>query len=175
MTDNAHTSHKSPLRPDQVKDPVCGMPVARDQHALTYLQMHFAFCSAQCRQRFLANPGLYVGHPGHKAPVQQGQVVLKRRRLKLTEPLPAPLAQAILKSIGEMMGIGHIRIDSDTIEIEYDLLQVTEEQIESVLGDAGATLNDRWSERLRRAFVHYLEETEIASLEVSGSGGAHHH
>ena len=39
-----------------VIDPVCGMQVKSTQLALEYMQMHFAFCSEQCRERFLANP-----------------------------------------------------------------------------------------------------------------------
>ena len=61
---------------DRLRDPVCGMQVASDQHAIMYQQMHFAFRSVQCRERFLANPHLYIGHSGHKAPAQEGRTVL---------------------------------------------------------------------------------------------------
>ena len=157
------------------RDPVCGMQVAQDQHAITYQQMNFAFCSIQCKERFLANPHLYVGQPGYKTPVQEGRRVLKHRRLKLDEPLPNDLAQQAISHINEMKGIGHIEIKGDTIDIRYDLMQLTEAQIESALVEVGATLDYGWSERLRRAFVHYFEETEISSLEVSTGTGGHHH
>ncbi len=72
----------------KVQDPVCDMMVDPGQLAVTHLGMHFAFCSEQCRQRFLSNPNLYIGSVAHKVPKQQGREVLKRRRLKLSEPLP---------------------------------------------------------------------------------------
>ena len=70
-----------------VIDPVCGMHVNPSQLPLEYMQMHFAFCSQQCRERFLANPGLYVGQPGKMSVKQMGHEVLKCRRLQLAEPL----------------------------------------------------------------------------------------
>ncbi len=158
-----------------VKDPVCGMLVAPDQHAIMHQQMHFAFCSAQCRDRFIANPHLYIGHRGHKAPTQEGRAVLKHRRMKLDEPLPHELVERVITHIKEMMGIERIEITDDTIDIRYDLLQVTEAQIESALAEVGATLNHRWSDRLRRSFVQYFEETEISSLEAPTGAGGHHH
>lgn len=84
------------------------------------------------------------------------------------------LAQRVIAAINGMMGIRRIEIKTDTIDIQYDLLQVTEAQIESVLAGIGATLDHGWSERLRRSFVHYFEETEIASLEVQDSGSSRH-
>jgi YHS domain-containing protein len=158
-----------------IRDPVCGMRIAPDQHAIMFQQIHFAFCTTQCKERFLANPHLYIGHPGNKAPAQEGRTVLKHRRLKLDESLPDDLAQLAITYIKDMMGIKHLEIEGDTIDIQYDLLQVTEAQIESALFEVGATLDHSWSERLRRAFVHYFEETEIASLEVPPGAGGHYH
>ncbi len=43
------------------KDVVCEMEVAADCHPLTYLGVSYAFCSKQCRERFQANPHLYIG------------------------------------------------------------------------------------------------------------------
>jgi len=37
---------------DKVKDPVCGMMVPPQHLVVEYMQLHFAFCSEQCRQRF---------------------------------------------------------------------------------------------------------------------------
>ena len=166
MNEDTRELQTMPQNEDSLRDPVCGMHVAPNQHAITHQQMHFAFCSTQCKERFLANPHLYIGHPGHKAPAQGGRTVLKHRRLKLDEPVPDDLAQRVITHINVMMGIGHIAIKGDTIDIQYDLVQVTEAQIESALAEVGATLDHSWSERLRRAFVHYFEETEISSLEV---------
>ncbi len=175
MNQNTREHESMPPHEDSIRDPVCGMQVAADQHAVTHQQMHFAFCSLQCKERFLANPHLYVGHPGSKAPAQEGRAVMKHRHLMLDKPLPDDLAQQVVTYINEMMGIEYIEIKGDTIDIHYDLLQVTEAQIEAALAEVGATLGHSWSERLRRAFVHYFEETEISSLETPSGAGGHQH
>ena len=82
-----------------LRDPVCGMQVAADQHAITYQQMHFAFCSMQCKERFLANPHLCIDHPGCKAPNQEGKEILKQRMFKLFEPLSSELEGMVIDQI----------------------------------------------------------------------------
>lgn len=163
----------------KMKDPVCEMWVAPEQNAVNYRGLHFAFCSQQCKERFLANPRLYIGLPGDPAPKQAGQEVVKRRRLRLDEPLPDVDAQRLIEQVHAMMGVYAVEIEADQLIITYDLLQATAEQIEAVLQQAGARLGAGWGERLRRAFVHYLEETEADSLEVRSGphvhGGGHHH
>lgn len=157
------------------RDPVCGMLVDADENAVEYQQMRFAFCSLQCKERFLNNPHLYIGQGGRKAPKQEGQAVLKQRRLKLDKPLPQEMREAVLDAVQAMMGIERIEIDKDIVMITYDLLQATEAQIESEIARAGARLGSEWSERLRRAFVHYLEETEIENLAESPPSHGHCH
>lgn len=84
------------MKPDseKVKDPVCHMWVAPHQYAINDQGMDFAFCSQQCQDRFLANPHLYIGVPGEPAPKQQGQDVVKQRRLRLDQALSAAAAGA---------------------------------------------------------------------------------
>jgi len=165
----------------KVRDPVCQMMVAPDQYAINYQGMDFAFCSQQCKDRFLANPHLYIGTPGEPAPKQAGQAVIKRRRLRLDAPMTDVDAQEIAARLLAMMGVYSVHIDRLELTITYDLLQATAEQIETTLQQAGAHLGEGWAERLRRAFVHYLEETEMESLEARpsphkhGHGGGHHH
>lgn len=148
-----------------VKDPVCGMAVDARQLDTVYLDIHYAFCSPQCQDRFVTNPHLYIGHPGYQAPKQQGQEVLKRRRLSLGMALKADQADRIKQKLGEMMGLEAVTVEGDRLEITYDLLQATEQQIEAKLAEAGVALGEGWSERLRRAFVQYLEECEVDNLE----------
>lgn len=163
---------------EKVKDPVCHMWVTPEQHAIGFLGMHFAFCSLQCKERFMANPHLYIGVPGEKAPKQTGEEVLKRRRLRLDQPLSKPGAQRVTEQLRAMMGVYAVDIGMAELTITYDLLQATAEQIEATLQQAGARLGEGWGERLRRAFVHCLEETEVASREVQagthGQSGHHH-
>jgi YHS domain-containing protein len=164
----------------KVKDPVRQMLVTPEQNAINYQGMQFAFCSQQCKERFLANPHLYIGLPGEPASKQSGQKVVKRRRLCLDEPLSDADAQRLLEQLHAMMGVYAVEIAADQLIITYDLLQATAEQIETVLQQAGACLGAGRSERLRRVFVHYLEESEVQSLEVrpgphTHGGGYHHH
>jgi YHS domain-containing protein len=56
---------------ETVKDPVCQMLVPPDQYAVNYLGMDVAFCSQQCKDRFLANPHLYIGDPARGRPSRQ--------------------------------------------------------------------------------------------------------
>lgn len=175
MNQDTGEHRNMPQNESSLRDPVCGMRVDPRELSIEYLGMHFAFCSTQCKERFLANPHLYTGRPGRRAPAQEGRAVLKHRRLKLDEPLPDDLAQRAVTGVKSLMGIRHIEIEGDTIDLRYDLLQVTEAGIESALKETGATLGHGWSERLRRAFVHYFEETEISSLEVPSGRDGHHH
>ncbi|MFH1820111.1 YHS domain-containing protein [Thiobacillus sp.] len=158
-----------------VKDPVCGMDVAPAQFETTYEGLHYAFCSEQCRQRFAANPHLYVGVPGEKAPGQKGVELFKRRRFQLDAPLDAPDAAVLTEALGAMMGVKTVEIeDGNTVTLTYDLIQATAEQLEAKMAEVGAKLGAGWAERLRRGFVHYMEETEVGNLEVHPHHGHGH-
>lgn len=150
-----------------VKDPVCGMDVDPAQFETTFEGIRYAFCSAQCRQRFAANPHLYIGVPGEKAPGQKGVEVLKRRRFQLDAPLGRQENAILVEALGAMMGVKAVEIPDDrTVVITYDLLQATADQLEAKMAEAGSKLGEGWSERLRRGFVHYMEECEVGNLEV---------
>ncbi len=150
----------------QLKDPVCGMLVTRQLHILTYREIPYAFCSRQCLERFIAHPHLYVGQPGQKAPRQEGREVLKRRSLRLAQPLDADQTVMLAETLFMLHGIRSIDCSADMLRITYDLLQVSAEQIELRLADIGVKLGDGWTDRLRLAFVHYEEELETSGLEV---------
>lgn len=155
-----------------VKDPVCGMEVAPAQFETIYEGLHYAFCSEQCRQRFAANPHLYIGVPGVKAARQKGVEVFKRRRFQLDTPLAAQDAEILSKELGAMMGVKDIEIqDGNTVTITYDLIQATADQIEAKMVEVGVKLGAGWAERLRRGFVHYMEECEVGNLEVHSRHG----
>jgi len=164
---------------DKVKDPVCGMMVPPDQNAIIYQEMHFAFCSLQCKERFLANPHLYIGIPGKQAaPRQEGQKVVKRRHMHLEKALSLSEAQQVREQLLAMMGVHSVDVEGNELTITYDLVEATAQQIENALQQAGAQLGEGMGERLKRAFIHYLEETEVANLEAQskshGHGGHHH-
>ena len=149
-----------------VKDPVCHMEVASESFATEYAGGHYAFCSAQCKERFLASPHLYIGFPGRKAPAQEGKEVIKRHRFLLSAPLDAIQAEQVKQALLEMMGMHEVYIEGDKIEIQYDLMQVTAEQIVDKLALIGANLGGGWVDRLKLAFINNLEDIELSSLEV---------
>ncbi|MEO8332547.1 MAG: YHS domain-containing protein [Gallionella sp.] len=158
-----------------IKDVVCGMPVDADKNQLTYLGVSYSFCSKQCQERFLANPHLYIGMPGQKAPKQEGLSVIKQRRLRLAQPLTHSQAKMLSDALQAMMGIQSVSVEGDCVEITYDLLQATAEQIEEKLAEIGVQLGEGLAERLRRAFVHYEEECEAGNMEVHENKHIHRH
>ena len=66
-----------------------------------------------------------------------------------------------------------VPIKGGKVEIQYDLMQVTAEQIADKLASIGADLGGGWIDRLKLAFINYLEETEMSSLEVQHKKGCH--
>lgn len=172
--------HAPPPCSGPMRDPVCGMQVDSCQYELDHAGIHYAFCSAQCRDRFLANPHLYVGVPGQKAPKQDGKAVMKLRRFR-TETALAPEEAALLRrELGSMMGVTAVEVEADIVSVTYDLLQATASQLEQKMAEIGLDLGGSWTGKLRSAFVHYLEELEVDSLEVQphlfhGTHGSHGH
>ena len=154
---------------ETVEDYVCHMQVPAKSFATEYAGSHYAFCSAQCKERFIASPHLYIGFPGRNAPAQEGKQVIKCRRLLLSTPLDAIQAEEVKKALLKTIGILEIGIDCDKLEIKYDLIQVTAEQIADKLGLIGANLGGDCIDRLKLAFINNMEEIEINSLEVEES------
>lgn len=153
-------------RNDHRIDPVCGAEVPALQNETAYLGIQYAFCSQQCRDRFVAHPHLYVGLPGRKAPKQEGREVLKRRRLHLDPALSSDQAELLRGALASMVGVKKVFAEGDKVEITYDLLLVSAEQIEAKTSEICRCLGDDLPERIRLAFVHYQEECEVGNLEV---------
>ncbi|MDX5364761.1 MAG: YHS domain-containing protein [Pseudazoarcus pumilus] len=151
---------------EKLKDVVCGMEVDADSLTHDYLGTRYAFCSAQCRDRFLAHPHLFIGVPGRPAPKQEGRSVLKRRSFELQTSLTPDQAHSVVEHVRTLMGVEAIEAAGNSVTITYDLLQITAEGIEAALVTAGARLGDRWAATLKRGFTHFTEECEIAHLEV---------
>jgi len=74
-----------------------------------------------------------------------------------------------------MMGILEVTIDKNIVRITYDLLEVTEEQIEATIVAIGENLTSSWGNKIKRAFIHYLEESELDNLEQQSSSQGHNH
>ena len=153
--------------------PVCYMKIDSGSLSANFDGIEYRFCSQQCRERFIANPYLYTGRKGSPSVKQCGAVIYKKRTLKLAEIIPFEVAEELKQLINTMMGIKSIYISNNNIEITYDLLQVTAEQIEKVIEHASqeiegknkSLLSSGWGEKVKRAFISYLEETELDNLE----------
>lgn len=93
--------------------------------------------------------------------------MVKLRRFILDKPLSLLESELLAHDLRNMMGICEVHVDGMKTEIEvaYDLLVVTAEQIEERLAEIGLKLGDEWPERLRRGFVHFLEESEVSGLD----------
>ncbi|MBE0625757.1 MAG: YHS domain-containing protein [Burkholderiales bacterium] len=169
------------------KDPVCAMMVGEWEKQFVHRGIGYAFCSQQCRERFISSPELYVGRRGLLAPKQKGMEIIKRNRM----PLSMPLAQAeFLKLKGallSMMGVIAVHPSSpmaegrpgtpglesrssatpriEALEITYDLLQATAAQIERKCAELDVMPSNRWGEKLLRDFIHYMEKCELEDLQ----------
>ncbi len=155
--------------------PVCEMKITSNDLYMSHQGMDFYFCSAQCSDRFRANPHLYIGNAGHPSVKQQGDVVLKQRSLLLDQSLTQAHAEQLSTALRSLMGIKAIHIEGDRIQITYDLLQVTAQQIEKAIERAGDHLGHGVGGMLKRSFVHYLEETELNNLEQQADNSKHCH
>ena len=138
--------------------PVCGMRADPGSVTLEYRGMRFALCSEQCRERFQTDPEGFVGPPGQGSGPRPDPA--RRRRLRLGQR-PTPSQAETLRDLLEgMMGVRAVSIRGDRLEITYHPDQASEDRIEGELAEAGERLGPGWPERLRRAFIHYEDETE---------------
>lgn len=139
--------------------PVCGMKADIEVPSVEHYKMFFHFCSKQCREMFVAHPNLYSARLG-----QERSEILKRRTMSLAEPLDKEVTELLIPYLMGMMGVKEVAVEADKVHITYDLLQVTEIQIETALVEIGIQLGGGWLERLRRAWVHDSEEIELDNL-----------
>lgn len=161
---------------DRIRDPVCLMWVDALDHPVEHRGIHYAFCSEQCRERFLANPGLYVSAAGyHAAAKQQGRRLVRRRRWQLRQAPGDAKAQALHAALNAMMGIDGVHIAGPLVEVEYDLLQATAAQIEGCIEREGLRLRASPWQRLRRGCVHYMEDTQVAKMADGVGHSGHQH
>jgi len=158
-----------------VRDPVCHMDVESGNLDYEYLGLSYSFCSEQCKGRFKSNPHLYIGQPGKQAPKQQGKTVIRKRVLKLDMPVPADISPEIKGVLEKMMGIKSVEVDNNIITIIYDLLEATMQQIEAAIELSGKGLSPTWTDRIKRAFIHYIEDTELDNLEHQHDAHGCHH
>ena len=161
---------------ERLRDPVCLMWVPPGQYPLEHQGIHYAFCSEQCRERFLATPGLYVSAGVyHGAAKQQGRQILRRRRWPLAAAPSSSQVRRLEEALTSMMGIEGVYVFDATVTVDYDLLQATARQIETRIAEMGLSLGSSFWHRLYRVWVHYLEDTQAANLADGGGPSGHHH
>ena len=142
--------------------PVCGMAEEAGVPSLEYHKMYFHFCSEQCRKMFIAHPKLYRSMVG-----KERKEIIKRRTILLAKPLDTEVSERVVSYLKGMMGVKEVMIESDKVYIDYDLLQVTEKQIEKALIEMGEQLGSGWLNNLRRGWVHNSEKNELDNLAAS--------
>lgn len=148
-------------------DPVCGMDVVVQQskYSTTYRGIGFHFCSEQCQSQFLTSPDIYASerHRPGKDPV------LKRRKLRFQACATDVIDQAVQR-IGRMMGVKSVTLLGSTmLSVEYDLWQVTLEQLEMTARATGLIIEDGWH-RVQRSWWKFGERNEIDNLARAGNG-----
>ncbi len=153
--------------------PVCMMDTDEASLSYKYQEMTFTFCSEQCKERFIANPNLYVGRVGKPAARHSIKSIIKERVLNLDKMIPEDVAKTIHQELMAMMGIKAIHIKENKVYIIYDLLEATTRQIENCIEQMGQHLSGNWVVRLKRAFIHYSEETQLDNLEQSKGHSCH--
>ncbi len=142
--------------------PVCGMAKLAEVPSVEHHKMNFYFCSKQCRETFVAHPKIYSAKVG-----KERSEILKRRTMRLAEPLSSEVADLLIPYLMEIMGVKSVVVDGDKINITYDLLQVTEIKIEKALVEIGLQLGGDWLRRLCRSWVHDSEETKLDNLAAA--------
>jgi YHS domain-containing protein len=126
-----------------------------------HLGIEYRFCMEQCRENFLARPGLYIGK---QSPARAGRQIIKRRSFTLDRPVIGLQREALMVELKRLMGVRNISIEGDRLSIDYNLLEVTAGQVEAALAQAGAAIGSGWAERLKRGWVRYTEENELDHL-----------
>ncbi len=139
--------------------PVCDMKTDAEIPSVERHKMYFYFCSNQCRETFISHPGLYNTKVGKKR-----KEVLKQRTMHMDESLESDVTDLLIPYLKEMMGVKEVVVKENKIKISYDLLQVTEMQIEQALVEVGIRLGGGWLERLCRGWIQDSEKIELDNL-----------
>ncbi|MDF1588085.1 MAG: hypothetical protein P1P93_02870 [Gammaproteobacteria bacterium] len=145
--------------------PVCEMLVSDNAFSIKFRGLDLWFCSQQCLDRFNQRPSLYIGDPKHgKAAKQHGTKVQKHRRIRLELPDNDEFKTKLLEGLNSLMGITQTRINQNVLEIEYDLVQVSLEDVEQFILASGVNIEQSWLDKVHDALVHFSEEGQLDNL-----------
>lgn len=149
--------------------PVCRMDTNIEIASTKYHGIYVNFCSEQCREMFISRPSLYLGKLENTQ-----EPILKHRILRLSESLGDAGSVLLTSCLTKLMGVKDVVVNGDKVHIVYDLLQVTEKQIEKTLFEVGMTLGDDWLERIRRGWIHDSEDNELDNLAAPVARSYHY-
>lgn len=145
--------------------PVCEMLVTDSAISISFRGIELRFCSNQCLDRFHQRPSLYIGDPKHgKSAKQHGIRVNKQRVIRLELPDNDEFKIKLIKDLTSLMGITQARINQNRLEIEYDLVQVSLEDIEKFIMAAGVNIEQSWLDKVHDALIHFSEEGQLDNL-----------
>lgn len=141
------------------------MRVTEDSYAVQLRGMTFWLCSEQCRERFTQRSSLYIGDPKHgKSAKQHGIKVEKKRTINLVLPNNHESASLLIQYLNSLMGVIEAKINQGQLEIEYDLVQVSLEEIEAFIKSTGIDIEQSWMDKVHDAFIHFNEEGQLDNL-----------
>lgn len=155
--------------------PVCGMKVVHEELWRTHFGVKQYLCSQQCVDRFVAHTGLYCGHPKTEpSEKQKGRVQIKRHKILFSEPISTQSMAEISEAVRVMMGVKSLKAHREAIYVTYDLMEVSLEDIEKTIERILGKIHSPVIEHVKRGWIHYTEECELANLEHHEKGGGHH-
>ena len=80
----------------------------------------------------------------------------------------------IRNSLQSLMGFKSVGFLESSVYVTYDLLQVSLDDIEKNIIASIGKLDDSWTEKIKRGFIHYTEECELENLaHLSKDGKCH--
>lgn len=88
---------------------------------------------------------------------------MKTRRLVMAEALTLDEVNALAAALDPECGVA---LKIAAVEVSYDLVDTSLEQVEDALQTAGARLDHSVLAKLHRAMLHYTEETELGNLKA---------
>ncbi len=138
-----------------------------------HMGIQFLFCSEKCKERFIENPDLYITHSGKPTAEYCKNQIIKQHCLKLSESVNNDTKKSITKALETMRGVKSIHIETNKLDITYDLLQTTLLKIEKCLKKTNRQLSGKFMERIKRFFINYTEETELDNLKQKDSYSCH--
>jgi len=99
----------------------------------------------------------------------QKQDLIKHREITFQELHPDPnQAQSAALLLGDVKGVHRVNpVSPLLLQISYDLLEVTLEQIEDALREIGLHLDNSLIFRIKRSLYYYSEETQRTNLGCS--------